>query len=263
MNVSPTTEEVPILVVEQDEGLRETFAEVLTEGGYTPTFVSSLADAYQLIDTQTYALVLTDLFAGRSRYEFSDAHRLRRYASPTPVGLLTTQAISSEEACHSGFAFGLRLPFDIEELLGCVAATINQPFTPEQQERAEVAQCYFAALETGDWMTVLSLCADDVAYYPPRDSVLASVRRLRGKSALRGYLQISSQHYTSITFTNIRLYPCPRGIAVRYTSTWVTPDEYWHHAAETTHFHFDGLRIRQVGVRVHLTTSVLAAPSAG
>ena len=263
MNVSPATEEVPILVVEQDEGLRETFAEVLAEGGYTPTFVSSLTEAYQLIDTQTYALVLTDLFAGRSPYEFSEAHRLRRYASPIPVGLLTTQAISCEEACRAGFAFGVRLPFDIDELLSYVATTIDQPFTPEQQERAEVVQRYFASLEARDWMTVLSLCADDVAYYPPSGSVLASVRRLGGKSALRGYLQVSSQHYTSITFTNIRLYSCPRGIVARHTSTWVSPGECWHQAAQTRHFHFDGLRICQVGVRANLATSVVAAPTAG
>lgn len=134
----PLCADALILVVEQDDGLRETFAEVLAEWGYTATFASSLAEAYQHLDTQTYALVLADLFVGCSPYEFSEAHRLRCYASPTPVGLLTTQPISREEAPHAGFAFGLRLPFDIDELLGCVAATINQPFTPEQRERAEI-----------------------------------------------------------------------------------------------------------------------------
>lgn len=102
---------------------------------------------------------------------------------------------------------------------------------------------------------MLSLCADGVAYYPAPGSVLTAIRRLWGKSALRGYLQVSSAYYRDVTFTNIRLYPCPRGVAVRYVITWVSPDDNWHQAAETTHFHFDGPHIRQIGVRVNLATS--------
>lgn len=262
MNPSPPAN-VTILVVEEDESLRETFAEVLAEGGYRATFVSSLKEAYASVDTQTYALVLADLFAGRSPYEFSDAHRLRRYVSPTPIGLLTTQPITSDDAQRAGFAFGLSLPFDIDALLDHVAVAINQPLACEQMQRVETIERYFAALENEDWMTLLSLCTDDVAYYPPHTSPITISRRLRGKSAMRAYAQSSAEHYRNIAFTNLRFYPCPKGIVARFVSAWTTPDDYWRQAAETVHFHFDGQRICQIGVRVNLAVPATVTHTAG
>lgn len=261
MNLPPPAD-MTILVVEQDDTLRETFAEVLAEGGYSATCVSSLDDAFASLAARPFVLVLADLFVGRSPYEFSEAHRLRRHAAPIPVGLLTTQSLTDEDARRAGFAFGLQLPFDIDELLGHVAATINQPLTCEQQERVEVIARYFAAVEAGDWMTVLSLCTDGITYYPPRDSPLTTSRRLRGKSALRAHLQSSAERYRNVAFTGLQFYPCPKGISVRYLCAWTTPDDYWRQTTESMHIHFHGQRIHQFGMRVNLAVPAAAIHTA-
>ena len=257
MTSSPPAE-IPILVVEEDEGLRQTFTEVLAEDDYAPTFVSSLAEASHHLDTRSYALVLTHLFIGHSHHHRAEAHRLLCYASPTPVGLLTTQTISADDTRHAGFAFSMSLPFDIDDFLGHIAAAIDQPLSHIQRQQAEIVQRYFAALEAGDGATLLSLCSEDVTLYPPRNSVLTTRRRFRGKSDLLAYAQSAAQVYIHAAFTDLRLYPCPKGIAARYTHTWASPDGHRHQAAQTANFHFDGSRIRQVGVRVNLTAAVAA-----
>src|SRR5690242_8352498 len=139
-----------ILIVERDDELLQALATLLQGEGYEVSTTSSLEGALKQLDRQVFSLALVDLFIGHSPHTFTEGHILRRRAHPTPVGLLTTQDLAPEEAIHQGFAFLLREPFEIEDLLSLVATTINQPLSPEQEHQAEIVRCFFTALQNAD-----------------------------------------------------------------------------------------------------------------
>ncbi len=239
-----------LLVVSGDADLREVLTTLLSDEGYELRVASTLEDAMALGDEMAFALALADLHAGVSRYSFAPAHVLRRRVRPTPVALLTTES-RLKTVDRAGFAFVQQMPFDVEALLGAVATALDIPLCEERQRRAEVVRRYFAALEAEDWPALLSLCTEDVAYYPPRASIAES-RRLRGKDALRDYVTRAAAYYRCMSFRDMRFYDMPKGLAARYTGHWVTPDDTRRQAAHTTLFSFEGELIARVGVRVHL-----------
>lgn len=120
-----------VLVVEPAEELRETLTIALSEEGYLPCAAASFDVAHELLDRQTFAFVLADLFVGSVQPGLEQAHKLQRRAEPTPVGLLTTQRLSPVAAQAQGFAFLVQMPFDLDELLGLIAASMHRSCSKE------------------------------------------------------------------------------------------------------------------------------------
>jgi hypothetical protein len=100
------------------------------------------------------------------------------------------------------------------------------------------------------------LCSADVCLYPPADSPLVDIRRLRGRRAARDYFAVLASYYRGITFTDVRFYGTPRGLITRHTIRFETPDGRRHRAAATGYFHFaDGL-LCQIGMRGDLVRAL-------
>lgn len=240
-----------VLVAASDPALREVLADLLAEEGYTPSAASSLAEAQALIEERVFGLILAEVFAGASLSAWDDARTLLRRAQPAPVGLLVTHS-SVPDSVARGFAFVQRMPFEMDELLARVAAATARPLTPEQQRWAHVVERYCAALAAADWDALLDLCSDDVVCYPPRDSVIVTVRKLEGKTAVRAYYEAAASHYRHIASTGMAIFPRSQGLTARHTLTWLGPDERPHKAATTLRLRFSGDRIRQLSMRANL-----------
>jgi DNA-binding response OmpR family regulator len=100
-----TASPIRILLVEEDRDLQDTMIDLLNEEGYELCIVPTLEEALAQLEVSTFALVLADLFAGRSPHSFTAAHILRRRAWPIPVGLLTSIESSRESTRQTDFSF--------------------------------------------------------------------------------------------------------------------------------------------------------------
>ena len=242
-----------ILLLESDAALQSLFEEVLVAEGYQVSVVASLEEGLAWVETQSCALILADLFVGRyPAGSFLPAHTLRRRVQPTPVGLLMTAPVSTEEAQRAGFAFMLAMPFNLENLLSLVAVALHQPLTAEQERQADVVRRYMEAQTAQNWEGLLALCTNDVRYYPPPASMGTPPRRLQGQSALRAYVEAAAQHAHQVSFADLRLSARPKGLVAQYTSQWLASDGYWQQRDVRLLFRFVGESIDQVGVQVHL-----------
>lgn len=241
-----------ILVVEPDDELREALHTTLQEEGYQASSVASLQQALAAVDEQSFHLILADVFVGRSPHSFTEAHLLRRHVHPTPLAVLTTQQIDQEEAARHKFAFIARMPFDLDELLALVAAQLNHPLGAEQQRQAEVVRRFFAALDANDWDTLKTLCADNLTFFPPARMPFDPTKPVRGLDTYLSYAQAAKRFYPDHVTEDVVIYARPKGLAARYQASWCLPNFTMQRLAGTTLFHFEGERIRQIGVSVSL-----------
>jgi CheY-like chemotaxis protein len=236
-----------ILIVERDDELLQAIVTLLHEEGYEIFAASSLDDALKQLDRQVFSLALVDLFIGHSPHTFTEGHILRRRAHPTPVGLLTTQDLPQEEAIHQGFAFLLREPFEIEDLLSLVATTIDQPLSPEQARLADIICRFFTALQNADWQTIATLCTEDLAYYPAASSALTSERKIQGLRAYLAYAEAARLHMPEARYNHIMIFARPKGLAARFQVSWASPRGTRQQMTGATLFHFREERICQIG----------------
>jgi ketosteroid isomerase-like protein len=181
------------------------------------------------------------------------------------VGLLTTRPQVYADSSPARFAFVLAMPFDLDDLLAHIAAALVPAWTPQREQQAQVVRRFFAALEAEDWMSALALCANHIRYYPPAASPLITARALEGKDALLAYIVCAAHCYHLVQFTDLRLYPIPKGLAVRYLCRWVTPEDMRERQVGTMLVHFAGERIAQIGTRLIAQQPIAGqrAPSAG
>jgi CheY-like chemotaxis protein len=236
-----------ILIVERDDELLQALATLLQEEGYEVFAAPSLNDALKQLDSQVFSLALVDLFARYAPRAFTEGHILRRRAHPTPIGLLTTQNLAPEEATHQGFAFLLREPFEIEDLLSLVATTIKQPLSLEQQRLAQIVWRFFTALQNADWQTIATLCTEDLAYYPATSSSLTLQRKIQGLSAYIAYAEAARCTMPDSHYDNIMTFARPKGLAARFRVSWTSPGGTHQQMTGATLFHFREERISQIG----------------
>lgn len=123
---------VQILVVEDDQDMRETMHIALEEEGYMVTTVASLQQALDLIETQSFHLIISDLFAKTPANALDSVAPLVARAYPTAVGVVSGWHISQEEIERSGIRFHLLKPFELDHLLATVAASLAIPRSAEQ-----------------------------------------------------------------------------------------------------------------------------------
>jgi ketosteroid isomerase-like protein len=192
--------------------------------------------------------VLADLFVGAVQPGTEQACKLQRRAEPTPVGLLTTQKLSAEEAQAQGFVFLVQMPFDLGELLGLIAASMHRSFTEDQARQVAVLERVFAALNNSDLDTAVSFFSEDVVYYPVRYFLLSGVKKLQGRTAFRARLEQVFEVLPNLRFEGLLVYGRPKGLAARYVCRWSAEDGTQRQLTATTLLRFRGDQIAQVGV---------------
>lgn len=236
-----------LLIVAGSPALRETLLSLLTWEGYAPTAVTSLEEALAAVEKSTYALILADLYAGKSRHSFTSAHILRRH-TPCPIGLFTPEQVSPWDERWGVFAFLLAQPLDPTQLLTEVATCLNRLLSPEQARQAEVVRRLVEALADRRWRTLRSLCTPDIRYAPPTSLLGVPAPLLEGQRALTAYASSVWQGAPALRLEVIALYHRPRGLALRYMRVAPTSDDGWAWQAQTEVFAFVGDQICQIGL---------------
>ncbi len=133
-------EQATILVVEDDERVREVLTEHLTNLGYGTVEATSAEEALHVVEETTPDLVLTDVHMGAmSGIELCAKLKRDQRFQLTPVIILTGQ--SDLGARVAGLAAGaddfFAKPFDLLEIRTRVAALLRVKFLLDQLERAE------------------------------------------------------------------------------------------------------------------------------
>ena len=119
----PRTGEV--LVVEADPALAALIADVLSDEGYAVRVVGDVQGVHSAMVRSSPELVLCDLFLlGRAAVDFVITLHDDGFAD-LPIVLTTTDARAAERLHVPGVAFCLIKPFDLDDLLACVAAHIR------------------------------------------------------------------------------------------------------------------------------------------
>lgn len=126
-----------VLIVEDDPDLGEVICDFLREEGYEAHLTSTLAEALALAEQQTFHLALTDLLSHSHVAPLDSVKPLMQRLSPVPVGIVTGWPLTNELVIEQGFAFLLRKPFDVTDLLAAVAAHLQRMAIPEQAQRTD------------------------------------------------------------------------------------------------------------------------------
>ena len=240
----------PILLIEDDPGIREALVLLLDDEGYQTREATTLQEAYDLIDHGAFDLILTDLLTHDQDTPFASALTLLERATPTPVAILSAWQAITAAPDAARFAFVMSKPFDLDALLTAIAAALHtgRVLSPEDEQRAQVVRQYFASLSHRDWDALVSLCADDVVYALPGASPLSAT--VVGKPAFRAHSEAVFAHFPGARFDPVNIYATPAGMAARYQSRWLGADQREHQQAGATIFQFSGLHIQQIGVRL-------------
>lgn len=114
-----------LLIIEDSADIRDTLEQVLVEEGHNVSVAPDLSHAFGILDTQTFDLVLTDLFTFSQRDPLQSVSELRDRVAPTAIGVISGWSVDPEYAKRQGFAFLLTKPFDLDELVACVAACLT------------------------------------------------------------------------------------------------------------------------------------------
>jgi len=203
-----------ILIVEPDTEIRDLLKTALALEGCEVQSTPSLKDAQALLRQQLFRLVLSDSFARSQQEALAYLAALRQEVAPVPVGILTGWALTPSEVEEQGFAFLLRKPFDLNELLGRVAEALALPLDPEQHPHARLVVRVLDATNRRDFSEYAQLCAQDVQAY----SWVASQadQPIVGVDALLAYIEKYLERLPHSSYTQYLLYPVPDGIAARF-----------------------------------------------
>ena len=118
-----------ILIVEDDESIAGMITEALTDEGYTVRASLTVAHARAIITEHRPDLVLLDL-----RMPGESGHTLVRELSTDGLAdvaiiLMTADAQAGQELSMEGIDYCLLKPFDLDELINCVAKHIPRNCT--------------------------------------------------------------------------------------------------------------------------------------
>jgi FixJ family two-component response regulator len=237
----------PILLVEDDGDMAWAIENLLIEEGFVVRRSNDPLRGAALLSESTFSLVLTDYRFGSSNDSDRLAAALLDAAADVPVGCVTGWSTVPGDVA-TRYAFCLAKPFDPQQLLARVA-----PFASAQGEdpaRAAVIRGYFAALSARQWDTVVALCTGDVRYHLPGADPLS--REMRGRSALRSYLEQVFREFPDANLDVIEISWLPRGAVASYRATWTLPDGRSATLPGAVYFQFDGAAINALGVRMNL-----------
>lgn len=112
-----------ILLVEDEDVIREALTKLLTKAGYQVSSAADLAGAQRLLGLEMFDLVISDL-----RLPDGEGIQLIKTLSETPLLIMTSFASvrSAVDAMKQGAADYIAKPFDHDEMLLCVARLLRQ-----------------------------------------------------------------------------------------------------------------------------------------
>jgi DNA-binding response OmpR family regulator len=123
------TSQGTILVADDDRAIVDFIVEALTDEGYTATGVYEGSATIDAIVASPPDLVLLDLlFGNMSGLDVIRAVRARGVA--IPMLIMTANTPQAEALIAQGAATCLLKPFDLDELLACVATHISTETSP-------------------------------------------------------------------------------------------------------------------------------------
>jgi two-component system alkaline phosphatase synthesis response regulator PhoP len=118
-----------ILVVDDDEPTIVFIAEALRDEGYTVHTALAPADARAVIVQCHPDLVLLDLHLPGKTGDILVQDLKDDGLAHIPIILMTADAQAAQELSMEGFAYCLLKPFDLDELIDCVAKHIRRNCT--------------------------------------------------------------------------------------------------------------------------------------
>jgi two-component system phosphate regulon response regulator OmpR len=138
MSAPSTVEDPHLLVVDDDERLRQLLHRYLTSNGYRVTAAQDAADARSLMKSIAFDLLVLDvMMPGESGFELTKSVRT---TSQVPILILTAKGEADDRI--AGLEFGaddyLPKPFEPRELLLRVGALLRRAAPPAQAALAQV-----------------------------------------------------------------------------------------------------------------------------
>lgn len=114
-----------ILVAEDDAAIADVLVEMLTDEGYTVQLASNGCDALAALQTDRLDLALLDLglpgMSGRQVLEVVRAEPI-----DVPIVMITASTPAADELVAAGASTCLFKPFELDELLACVAQHVRR-----------------------------------------------------------------------------------------------------------------------------------------
>src|SRR5919197_5107305 len=110
-----------ILVVDDDAGIRDVLDLALTKAGYAVALAEDGAAALAMIEAVAPDVILLDMrMPVLDGWAFTEAYR-RRPGRRAPIVVMTAAGDAPGSAAHIAATGYLAKPFDLAELLACVA----------------------------------------------------------------------------------------------------------------------------------------------
>lgn len=125
------TRDASVLLVEDEDFVREAATEILELAGYHVTAAKDASEALQLLElAQSFDLLCTDLVLPG----MDGAELAQRFAETCPNGSVLLMSGHSQVSAkdHSLVGIRLRKPFSSEELLRSVRETLHAKLAPSQ-----------------------------------------------------------------------------------------------------------------------------------
>jgi len=122
------SESLPVLVVEDDEALREALTDTLEMAGYGAIAAGNAEQALALVDRYMPGLVLSDVqMPGMDGHALLDTLKSRQPEIPVILMTAFGQIERAVQAMRNGAADYLPKPFEPDKLLASVARHYRQP----------------------------------------------------------------------------------------------------------------------------------------
>jgi CheY-like chemotaxis protein len=215
-------EAIRLLIADDDWAVLESMTLLFRDEGYDVVTATSLAEAIEAVERETFAVVLADLFE-HSADALAHLAPLREAAYPTPVCVTSAWAVQADDVTRADFSGFIARPFDVNDLLSVVAAIIDRPLTPKHVRQAAIIRRLAEGLSSAQWDAVLALCSDDLSYVPAYHNP-APVRHVIGRSGYRAYIEEMAPQLPAFRISELRVVPTPHGLAARFTAQWRRPD---------------------------------------
>ncbi len=122
LTLVPSSNTPRILVVDDEDCIRELLSDILNREGYEVTLAGNGNEALELFDTQSFKAVFTDVgMPGMSGWELARAIRERNNDIPLAVITGWGDAVSSTEQEQAGVDWVVAKPFSIDSIAEIVA----------------------------------------------------------------------------------------------------------------------------------------------
>ena len=116
-----------IMVVEDDQELRDLFCSVLTDHGYTPVPARDGLEAFDILDNTYVDLIITDVMMPRmDGFEFVSALRSAGYQTPVLIITARESAADKQQGFRAGTDDYMVKPIDVNEMVWRIAALLRR-----------------------------------------------------------------------------------------------------------------------------------------